>query len=110
MNEAVNYINHLQKSITELGAKRDELKKFRNPNTVDPASCEGSLNCFTVHESKGMLGIEMTSSSFREERIFPLSRLLELLIEEGLNVVSCLSSQVNGKLLHSVQCVVRTHP
>ncbi|TKY45080.1 Transcription factor bHLH36 [Spatholobus suberectus] len=105
MNEAVNYIKHMQHNIKELGAKRDELKKLSNYSNMEN-NHEGlhkSRN-FTVHENNGIMGIEITSG-FREDRP-KLSKLLQLLIEEGLEVFSCLSTEVNGRLLHSVQCEV----
>ncbi|XP_050891963.1 transcription factor bHLH118 [Lathyrus oleraceus] len=89
MNEGVNYINHLKKNIKELSAKRDELKSH--------ASCR-----FSIHKNNTTVGIEIST---REEGV-PLSKLLEQLLKEGLDVVSCFSIQVNGRLLHSMQCEV----
>ncbi|ESW24364.1 hypothetical protein PHAVU_004G124300 [Phaseolus vulgaris] len=105
MNEAVNYIKHMQNNIKELGAKRDELKKLSSHSNME-ISHEGlHTSCnFTVHENNGVIGIEITSG-FREEKP-KVSKLLQLLIQEGHEVVSCLSSEVNGRLLHSVQCEV----
>ncbi|XP_027359467.1 transcription factor bHLH118-like [Abrus precatorius] len=105
MSEAVNYIKHMQHNIKELGAKRDKLKKLSNyskmENNHETLHTYGN---FTVHENNGIVGIEITSG-FRKES-FKLSKLLQLLIEEGLEVVSCLSTEANGRLLHSVQCEV----
>ncbi|CAK8573607.1 unnamed protein product [Lathyrus sativus] len=88
-NEGVNYINFLKKNIKELSAKRDELKSH--------ASCS-----FSIHKNNTTVGVEIST---REEGV-PLSKLLEQLLKEGLDVVSCFSIQVNGRLLHSVQCEV----
>ncbi|RDX84576.1 Transcription factor bHLH126, partial [Mucuna pruriens] len=105
MNGAVNYIKHMQHNIKELGAKRDELKKLSNYSKMENNHEGLHTSCnFTVHENNGVMGIEITSA-FREERP-KLSKLLQLLVEEGLEVVSCLSTEVNGRLLHSVQCEV----
>ncbi|XP_061373957.1 transcription factor bHLH118-like [Gastrolobium bilobum] len=103
MNEAVNYINHLQKNIKELSDKRDELKKLSN-SKIESNEMKHASTSFTVHQKNGAVGIEITSG-FREEGL-PLSRLMELLLKEGLEVVSCLSAKVNGTLLHSLQCEV----
>ncbi|XP_027189241.1 transcription factor bHLH118-like isoform X2 [Cicer arietinum] len=102
MNEAVNYINHLKKNIKELGDKRDEMKKISNiPNFKRSyASCN-----FTIHKNNGSVGIEITSSGFREEGV-PLYKLMEQFLKEGFEVVSCFSIQVNGRLLHSLQCEI----
>ncbi|KAL5142570.1 Transcription factor bHLH118 [Glycine soja] len=106
MNEAVNYIKHMQKHIKELGAKRDELKKLSNHSNNMENNHEGlHTSCnFTVHEKNGIMGIEITSV-FREEKP-KISKLLQFLTEEGLEVVSFFSTEVNGRLLHSVQCEV----
>ncbi|KAG4907841.1 hypothetical protein AAZX31_20G140500 [Glycine max] len=107
MNEAVNYINHLQKNIKELSDKRDKLKKkpsIINSSPEDHENYKHASSGFTVHQnSGGAVGIEI--SGFSEEEV-PLSKLLELVFEEGLEVVNCLSTKVNGRLLHSLQCEV----
>lgn len=118
MNEAVNYIKHLQNRIKTLDAKRDELKKFPNTSTVIDRRCTtgSSLNsdmvilssCFTVQPSCGG-GVQiLVSSGFREEGspLISISGVLEMLLEQGLTVVSCLSSQVNERLLHTIQIEV----
>ncbi|KAK7283690.1 hypothetical protein RIF29_13392 [Crotalaria pallida] len=102
MNEAVNYIKHMQENIKELGAKRDELKILLNSNQENHESNQASSS-FTVHENNGIVGIEITNG-LRER--FTLSKLLQLLLEEGLEVVNCHSTEVNGRMLHSVQCEV----
>ncbi|KAJ7975617.1 transcription factor bHLH [Quillaja saponaria] len=114
MNEAVNYIKLLQNNIEEKGAKRDELKNLSSTlNTVDhygngsgSGSGSGSSNsCLTVYQSSsGGVEIEITSSS-RQVKL-PLSRILEVLLEEGLEVVNCVSTKVNGRFLHSIQSEV----
>ncbi|CAJ1977130.1 unnamed protein product [Sphenostylis stenocarpa] len=105
MNEAVNYINHLQKNIKELSDKRDKLKKKLPLNsTLESCKNKHASSGFTVHHtSDGAVGIEI--SGFSEEGV-SLSKLLELVLEEGLEVVSCLSTKFNGRLLHSLRCEV----
>lgn len=106
MNEAVNYIKHMQNNIKELGVKRDELKKLSNYSNMEynHEVLHTSSSNFTIHQNNGIVGIEITSG-FREERP-KLSKLLQLLIEERLEVVNCFSTEVNGRLLHTVQCKV----
>ncbi|KAK7380213.1 hypothetical protein VNO78_32716 [Psophocarpus tetragonolobus] len=107
MNQAVKYIKHTQKNIKVLGAKRDELKKLSNYSNMENSHEALHTSCnFTVHENNGIMGIEITSG-FREEKP-KLSKLLQFLIDEGLEVTSCLSTEVNGRLLHSVQCEVNS--
>ncbi|XP_054787778.1 transcription factor bHLH36-like [Prosopis cineraria] len=111
MNEAKNYIKHLQKKIKELSAKRDELKRLsKNSSNPETLECE-EYTCsgfFSIHEinTNGGVGIEV-SSSFGEERL-SLSKVLKLVLDEGLGVVNCVSTEVNGRLLHSVQCEVNS--
>lgn len=104
MNEAVNYINHLQKNIKGLNDKRDQLKNKLSMNS-SLENHENASSGFIIHQNSGTL-IEI--SGFSEEGV-PLSKLLQLLLEEGLQVIGCLSSQVNGRLLHTVQCEVCTY-
>ncbi|CAL0328647.1 unnamed protein product [Lupinus luteus] len=103
MNEAVNYIKYMQENIKELGAKRDELKKL-STSKLENHAINHVYGSFTIHENNGIVRIEITSGS-AEER-FTLSKLLQLLLEEKLEVLNCLSTEVNGRLLHSVQCEV----
>ncbi|XP_061996826.1 transcription factor bHLH36-like isoform X2 [Rosa rugosa] len=119
MNEAVNYIKHLQNRIKTLDAKRDELKKFPKISTVIDRRCTtgSSLNsdkvnlpsCFTVQPSSGGVQI-LVSGGFRKDGLplISISSVLEILLGQGLTVVSCVSSQVNERLLHTFQIEVRT--
>lgn len=111
MNEAVSYIKHLQKNIKELGAKRDELKRQYSDNSSSnletPDEGQQKSISFTVHENNnGAVGIEIIR--YLEDERFLLSKFLELVLEQGLEVVTCLSSQVNGRILHSVHCEVNS--
>lgn len=105
INEAANYIKHLEKKIKELSSARDVLKGLSNLSTTDQGQGNTSQpSCFTIHPCCG--GVEIViSSGFREES-FPLSKVLELLLEEGLTVLNCTSSKVNERFLHTVQCEV----
>lgn len=96
----------MKNNINELSAKRDELKKFSiNSKMENIDQCNLIASCkLNVHENNGILGIEITSC-LRDERI-KLSKLLKLLLEEGLEVDSCVTTYVNGRLLQSVQCEV----
>ena len=105
MNEAVNYIKHMQNNINELGAKRDILKKLSNSKLENIESNHASCN-LNVHQNNGILRIEFTSG-LREEKL-KLSQLLKLLAKEGLEVDSCFTTEINGRLLQSVMCEVYT--
>ena len=107
MYEAVNYINHLQNRVKQLQAKRDELKKLCDLSTVEPENERSTSHLppyVVVHPLQG--GVEiMCSYSFRK-CAFPLSSLLDILIGEGLNVVSTISTKKDGRFVHTIQSEV----
>lgn len=107
MQEAVNYIKDLENRIKELGVKRDELKNPSTSRVVGRFNCENSNNnnltatCAIMVRSC-LAGVEVIVNSDVEEQAVHLSRLLELLVVEGLNVVSCVSTKVNRRLMFTI--------
>ena len=106
MHEAVNYINHLQMKIQDLGTKRDELRNQSNMSACDSesgSSYKRSRHCVIV--SPCMDGVEiLISGGFKEGLL--LSKVMEVLLEEGLGVHRCVSTKVNEGLLHTMNCKV----
>ncbi|KAG9452105.1 hypothetical protein H6P81_005009 [Aristolochia fimbriata] len=117
MNEAANYIRHQQKKIKELGEKREGLRRVvavsnniiaASGTTSSSSSTTTNMSCSTDHDHVLMegrlifkymrsvivrpcwIGVEVLISGFSREEA-PLSRLLALLLEAGLHVVSCTS-------------------
>jgi len=108
MNESVNYIKQLQKNIMELSIKRDKLKNTSNSvanNTEATGSSEScSSNKVTVSMCSG--GVEILINEGVEGKGFQVSRVLEILVEDGLDVVSCVSTHINKNLLHVIKSEV----
>ncbi|XAR71767.1 hypothetical protein NMG60_11018177 [Bertholletia excelsa] len=103
MHEAVNYIKDLQKNIRELEIERD--KQIKLPSSCSTGGtgsfCSCSSSLVIVTTCRG--GMEILISSCCG---FPLSKVLSVLVQEGFNVVSCSSAEVNGRLLHTVRSEV----
>lgn len=104
MHQAVNYIKHMEENIKGLSVKKDQLKKSKHtsesltnqlPNTVSINFCNG--------------GVEISINSCMIDDGFSLSGVLNTLLEQGLNITSCISTTVNDRLLHSIQSEVHIH-
>lgn len=109
MNEAVNYIEYLKKSIQELSVKRDEIKMLSNLSALDEDLGNASsssdkycslTNCVAVHPFWG--GLEIVINSCFGDETLHLSTVMQVILEEGLDVVRCVSSQTNQGFLHSI--------
>ncbi|XP_058205690.1 transcription factor bHLH120-like [Rhododendron vialii] len=110
MNESVNYIKQLQENIEQLSMKRDNLKNMFDSIGNNTEATRSSENCFPGRVTVGLCwgGVEIliSTSTGSEDEGFPISRVLEILVEEGLDVVSCVSTQINKKLLHVIKSEV----
>ncbi|XP_039000167.1 transcription factor bHLH36-like [Hibiscus syriacus] len=105
MNEAVNYIKHLEKKVKELDSKRRQLKRVSNPASVGSGTTKTTSDhrfiirpCFT--------GIEIMFRCAVGDQDLPLSRVLSVLVDEGLPVFSCVSTKSEEYLLHTIQTQV----
>ncbi|XVF50725.1 hypothetical protein PTKIN_Ptkin04bG0125700 [Pterospermum kingtungense] len=108
MNEAVNYIKYLKKRIQELSVKRDKLKQLSNLSALDQGSASPSdncslINCVAVNPCSGGVEIVM-KSGFHDH--WHLSTMMQVILEEGLDVLRCVSSQTNEGFLHTIQSEV----
>ncbi|KVI10058.1 transcription factor bHLH36-like [Cynara cardunculus var. scolymus] len=112
MNQVVNYIKHLEENIKGLETTRDELKKtcphvtdsssvLPNKNIENETSGRHGPNTVTVGCSHG--GVEILIKSCTG---FPISRVVKALVQEGLNVISCNSTKVNERFIHSIHSEV----
>ncbi|TYI70467.1 hypothetical protein E1A91_D08G223000v1 [Gossypium mustelinum] len=103
MNEAVNYIKHLEKKFKDLDAKRHELKRVSDLASVGsrtkPAAASISHHCFIIRPC--LIGIEIMFRCGVEDQDLSSSRVLAVLVDEGLHVVSCFSTKSEEFLFHS---------
>ncbi|XP_018481736.1 transcription factor bHLH55 isoform X2 [Raphanus sativus] len=124
VHEAVNYIKDFEKKIKEFSEKRDRIKKsITHPSPAGycpirslAASCSSSslssyCSCvgdthIDVKVRSCLIGIEIVASCcFRHES--RLSTVLQLLVQEQcFNVVSCISTRLHLRFLHTIVCEV----
>ncbi|KAK1399610.1 Achaete-scute transcription factor-related [Heracleum sosnowskyi] len=110
MEQAVNYINHLHGSIRELNVKKDMLKVSK-PIVTDPGSRSSNLcllddNNYDINVTvtHSFCGVEIIITSGLMEEKLSLSRVMQVLIQEGeLNITSCASTRVKDGLLHTIR-------
>ncbi|XP_012090753.1 transcription factor bHLH36-like [Jatropha curcas] len=109
VDQAVKYIKHLQEKIEEFSLRRDEIKRSSNLKVVGPEITENKLNrspSTNVVVRSSFVGVEVVINSGFGEQDLQLSKVLELLLEEGLNVVNCVSTNVQQRVIHTIQCEV----
>ncbi|KAJ6978308.1 LOW QUALITY PROTEIN: hypothetical protein NC653_030016 [Populus alba x Populus x berolinensis] len=86
-----------KRRLKKLSAKRDGLKKFSNLSFDSPS---GSSNKYSSNYNPPA-HIQVVLRLCLID--FPLSRVLQVLLEEGISVVNCVSTKVNERLFHTVQ-------
>lgn len=110
MKEAVTYIKHLQNKIKELSAERHKLKELSTSNiALEPESGTSTASppsYVLVRPCSG--GVEIMVNSSLKEQGLPLSRALQVLLEKGLAVYSCVSSKVDERLIYTIHAEVLT--
>ncbi|CAL1405092.1 unnamed protein product [Linum trigynum] len=121
MNEAVNYIKHLQRRIQDLDAQKNQLvilrrKKKKNTTTLtnNIGSSSTTTASVTARPSGGHPTVEVRRCLGGLEIVLAeeegggggcglrLSRVMRLLVEEGVSVVNCVSTVVNRKSFHTL--------
>ncbi|XWS48364.1 hypothetical protein CRYUN_Cryun13aG0069900 [Craigia yunnanensis] len=106
MNGAVSYIKDLQKRIDELSAKSDELEKLSGSRGFDQGTSSNDSFPSSAVVRQSFYGVEVVISTGLGPQALTLSRVIELLLEEGLDVVCCISTRIDGGLIHTIQSEV----
>ncbi|KAL2898392.1 hypothetical protein RDABS01_040174 [Bienertia sinuspersici] len=119
LQEATNYITHLEERIKELNVRKKKLSAITR-------SAESSSSSDRNNNSKHQQKYHVTIKPYKEGSIeiiigrnakydntddnsshsVPLSKVLNLLSEEGVNIVSCISSRIHDDLVHTIQTQV----
>lgn len=107
----MNFIKDTETRIKELSARRDELSIEAGQNyksNPDPAkTVAGKSDPASLMVQPCVSGFEVVvSSNSSGPQALPLSRVLEALQENGLEVVSSLTTRVNERLMHTIQVEV----
>ncbi|PKI38968.1 hypothetical protein CRG98_040642 [Punica granatum] len=109
--QAIGYIKNLQRKIQVLSDKRDEMKRVSDSKKIDDPKTNkeesprprGHQDVVTIEPCIG--GIEITISTDLKQGV-ALSKVLGFLIREGMTLISCASTVVNERLLHSIKSEV----
>lgn len=109
--------------IEELQLKRNELKStslcnwsIRAENDdlmshklgTETSSCNSSTSTTGLNYSLTIQpclggGVEIVISSSSSSNSVPLSRVLRVLLQQGIDVASCNTTNVNGRFIHTIQ-------
>lgn len=107
----MNFIKDTETRIRELSARRDELSRETghesHPDPAETGSELGKSIPASVIVQPCVSGFEVVvSSNSSGPQALPLSRVFEALQEQGLDVISSLTTRVNERLMHTIQVEV----
>ena len=103
--EATKYIRYMQNKVRQLKVKRDKMMKSAENNKKGLLSSSKGLP-ITVRVQRCTGSAEVLIFATAEGRSLRLSSILQLLVEEGLNVVDCNCTKFDGRLHCTIQCEV----
>ncbi|KAK4431564.1 Transcription factor [Sesamum alatum] len=112
IHEAAKYIRYLQNNARELGGRRDKLKRSLGNHELVQSEKAGSsskiLSNIVVTVQACSVGVEVQISGdlSAEGLILPLSRILQMLLQEGLVAVCCNWTNFDGRLCYVIQSEV----
>ncbi|KAK2653706.1 hypothetical protein Ddye_013562 [Dipteronia dyeriana] len=103
--EAEKHTIQLRKNIQDLSDKRDKLKYLPKSEAFDDHHRnKNSKNCVSVHPFCS--GVQIVIRDGLREETWLLSRILRVVVEEGLEVIQCSSAQTDDGLFHTIQSEV----
>ncbi|KAL0317717.1 UNVERIFIED_CONTAM: Transcription factor [Sesamum angustifolium] len=112
IHEAAKYITYLQNNVRELGGKRDKLKRSLENHELVQSEKAGSSSkilpniVVTVQTCSVGVEVQISGDVLAEGLILPLSRILQVMLEEGLVVVCCNWTNFDGRLCYVIQSEV----
>ncbi|KAL8049769.1 hypothetical protein ABFX02_06G040700 [Erythranthe guttata] len=106
IDEAAKYIRYVQNNIKELGIKIENLKRWSTKNESEKGNPSKILPVVNVNVTVQTCsaGVEVLISTSGD--ILALSRITQLLHQQGLTVVSCSFTKFDGRLLYTIQSEV----
>ncbi|GLJ55375.1 hypothetical protein SUGI_1188720 [Cryptomeria japonica] len=104
LSVATDYIRHLQEKVEELTKKRDEMKMsemqyYKVNNDISFRKCDAFPLVNVNHVGSLVL---ITTNTLRKQ--MALSRLLLVVEEEGLHIISASSFTADDKVYHTLHC------
>ncbi|XP_030463525.2 transcription factor bHLH118-like [Syzygium oleosum] len=111
---AVNYINHLERKINEMERRKDEFKRGKSVHLGSPgpeswsSGADCSARALSVRPCLDGVEIVILGASSRDQdHNFPLSKVFQLLLEEGISVASSVSTRTSEMIfIHTIQSEV----
>ncbi|KAK6125939.1 hypothetical protein DH2020_040328 [Rehmannia glutinosa] len=94
IQEAMNYIKHMERNNKELRMQRDKLKKMSSKSAGSEKGSSNSVNlanCVTVSSCRYGVEVSVSCGINEVEDGFSLSRVLMELLETGLHIVNDLT-------------------
>lgn len=99
MQEAVNYIKDMETNIKELQLQRDKLKNLSTSSAPNENNIPNSVTLNSCWD-----GVEILIDTCNG---IPLSTVLMELLHTQLEIVSCVSTKVNQRILYTIHSEVR---
>ncbi|KAG6579463.1 Transcription factor basic helix-loop-helix 126, partial [Cucurbita argyrosperma subsp. sororia] len=100
-------LEYLKTRIQQLSDQRDDLKSLSGENMAvgTGETLNSSRRDSVVVRSKNGLGIQVVLDTATQHRL-PVSDVIRVLAVEGLEILSCITTKVNERYLHTIECQI----